>query len=340
MVSQMEDVILKLEAAYAKALDEAGENFRAAEKNTAGEGGVKYALRAFEDGTRFVDVKVDPNIFSGMTVAQINRTVKKMLMERFSGKVIGIDNRVFVNGDSVNEYLHPSKSIDAEIRKAKLTAAGELDNILDAGQQLPNRPDGEDGHVHPDVFDFSYFKTIFKVGNEYFEGIVNVKNINRGKLLKDVTKIKNITQDIVSSYGETPKSNFLRDASMIRVHQYSETVNKKFSLRDSQGNELSEGQQEYFKDSKIRNTDGSLKVMYHGSEYCLTDDEGGIYNTPVSFSRSSDTYRYDDSIYLFNRIIDTDQVASVEWEGRLREIKFNGKGWDDNTYNKHFIFYP
>lgn len=85
------------------------------------------------------------------------------------------------------------------------------------------------------------------------------------------------------------------------------------------------------------------RIVIHfrdGSEYCLTDDEGGIYNTPVSFSRSSDTYRYDDTVYLFNRIIDTDQVASVEWEGHLREIKFNGKGWDDNTYTKHFIFYP
>ena len=44
MVSQMQDVILELEAAYAQALDEAGENFRAAEENTAGEGGVKYSF--------------------------------------------------------------------------------------------------------------------------------------------------------------------------------------------------------------------------------------------------------------------------------------------------------
>ena len=88
---------------------------------------------------------------------------------------IGIDNRVFVNGDSVNEYLHPSKSIDITTRKAKLTAAGELDNILDAGKAPPNEPEGKDGHVHSDAIDFSYFQTIFKIGSEYFEGIVNVK---------------------------------------------------------------------------------------------------------------------------------------------------------------------
>lgn len=42
----------------------------------------------------------------------------------------------------------------------------------------------------------------------------------------------------------------------------------KYSLpdTDSTGRELSEGQREYFKDSKMLDEDGSLKVMYHGSE--------------------------------------------------------------------------
>lgn len=145
-------------------------------------------------------------------------------MEKFAGKVAGIDNKAFVNGDSVNEYLHPSKSIGLDIRKAKLTAASELDNLLDAGQALPNEPDGRDGHIHPDAIDFSYFSTTFKIGQEYFEGIVNIKNIKRGKLLKDITKIRNITKDIVSSYGKNPKSNFLRNASMDSIFSSPQNV--------------------------------------------------------------------------------------------------------------------
>lgn len=39
----------------------------------------------------------------------------------------------------------------------------------------------------------------------------------------------------------------------------------RFSLKDSDGRELSEAQQEYFKDSKIRDEDGNLLVVYHGS---------------------------------------------------------------------------
>ena len=38
-----------------------------------------------------------------------------------------------------------------------------------------------------------------------------------------------------------------------------------FSLSDTEGRQLSKEQQEYFKDSKVRDADGNLKVMYHGT---------------------------------------------------------------------------
>ena len=43
-----------------------------------------------------------------------------------------------------------------------------------------------------------------------------------------------------------------------------------FSLKDSDGRELSEQQQEYFKDSKIRDEDGNLLVLYHQTENDFT----------------------------------------------------------------------
>lgn len=41
--------------------------------------------------------------------------------------------------------------------------------------------------------------------------------------------------------------------------------NVKYSLKDSSGRTLSQEQAEYFKDSKIRDNDGNLMVMYHGT---------------------------------------------------------------------------
>ena len=41
----------------------------------------------------------------------------------------------------------------------------------------------------------------------------------------------------------------------------------KFSMQDSDGNTLTEAQQEYFKNSKVRDEDGRLMVMHHGTPY-------------------------------------------------------------------------
>lgn len=44
----------------------------------------------------------------------------------------------------------------------------------------------------------------------------------------------------------------------------------KFSMRDSAGRELTEAQQAYFKDSKVRDADGNLLVMYHQTDGTFT----------------------------------------------------------------------
>lgn len=43
-----------------------------------------------------------------------------------------------------------------------------------------------------------------------------------------------------------------------------------FSIRDSEGRSLTEAQQDYFKDSKVRDAEGRLKVVYHGSGAVFT----------------------------------------------------------------------
>ena len=47
-------------------------------------------------------------------------------------------------------------------------------------------------------------------------------------------------------------------------------VKEKFSLRDSAGRELTAAQQEYFRDSQVRDADGNLLVMYHQTEGAFT----------------------------------------------------------------------
>ena len=204
-------------------------------KNAATEGGTRYSLNEFADGKRFVDVQTEQSQFDGLNDKQKTKRAIQVIKEKFAGKVIGIDNRVFVNGRSAAEYGHPSKNISSDIRDVKMRASTELDNLIDAGTNFRTAPDGKDGHVHPNaVGDFQYFDTTFKVGNEYYNGTVNIEPVSKGLLLKDITKIENITQDISSSYGQNPKSTFLRDASMDSIRTDGENVNGDYSLKGTE----------------------------------------------------------------------------------------------------------
>lgn len=186
----------------------------------------QYSLNTFEDGKRFVDVQTDQAQFDGLSESEKARLATRIIKERFTGKVIGIDNPVFVNGNTATEYGYPARHISGEIKEAKAQASTELDNLIDAGTNFRTAPDGADGHIHSNATGgFSYFDTIFKVGRDYYKGIVNVVNTNKGRLLKDITKIENITQDISSSYGTNPKSTFLRDTSIPSIPTSAENVN-------------------------------------------------------------------------------------------------------------------
>lgn len=66
----------------------------------------------------------------------------------------------------------------------------------------------------------------------------------------------------------------------------------RYSLSDSNGRELSKEQSEYFKDSKVRDKNGSLQVMYHGSPESFTvfdkkkAKSSGLYGKGFYFTNS------------------------------------------------------
>ena len=151
-------------------------------KNDAG---VKYSLRSFDDGMRFVDVQANQTEFDGLSEAEMMNKARDIIKQKFQGKVVGIDNTAFVNGAGAREYSRPAVVMrNAETKEAKMRAAGELDNLLDAGVYIGEEEDGRDGHKHKNTDAFTYYRTVFKVGNSYFEGVVNVANVKGRRLLR------------------------------------------------------------------------------------------------------------------------------------------------------------
>ena len=65
-----------------------------------------------------------------------------------------------------------------------------------------------------------------------------------------------------------PSVNSIRQSKDNSQEKSSEKTQN--SMRDSVGRELTEAQQEYFKDSKVRDADGNLLVMYHQTDGTFT----------------------------------------------------------------------
>ena len=187
---------------------------------------IRWSLNEFPDGQRFVKVVAAQSLFDGLTLKEQTDLATRIIKSKFQGKVIGIDNRTFVNGVTANEYTHPSKHIEEDVYTAKIRASAELDNLIDAGYNFRKGDDGKDGHLHLEAVDgFDYFDVIFYLGGEYYQGLINIINNKRGKRLKDITKIKNITKDMVSRYGANPSYTFLRDTSINSIPDSAEKIN-------------------------------------------------------------------------------------------------------------------
>ena len=85
-----------------------------------------------------------------------------------------------------------------------------------------------------------------------------------------------------------------------RIENMRKQTNKPLPTKDSEGNTLSAEQQEYFKDSKVRDADGKLKVMYRGGngDFTVFDrkksnaSNGGRFNNNTSIVVT----KHDDSV--------------------------------------------
>ena len=129
------------------------------------------------------------------------------------------------------------------------------------------------------------------------------KSAEDGKL---VVINKNKAEQMLATIGIQP-SEVSRIISLTKsiISQNSEksTENTKFSLSDSDGKKLTKEQSEYFKDSKMRDDNGNLKVMYHGSQDAgfhtfdskYSDDDTSFFfvdrnDVAASYSGTSETY--------------------------------------------------
>lgn len=121
-------------------------------------------------------------------------------------------------------------------------------------------------------------------------------------------------------------------------------IKQNLSTVNSAGEQLSEGQQEYFKDSKVRDADGNLLKLFHGTTkggFTVFDSSKSDDKTTLFFSDSSNvSSSYGLSINAFRRLnITNDQYAGDKKAKRFTDANeaadfLRSVGMDVETYSE------
>ena len=160
--------------------------------------------------------------------------------------------------DSMDNPLEIYKQADDRYLIITEVKNGNGDNVI-----VPVKIDGK-GTYNDVYIDENQILSVY--GRKNLENYLTQNNFvqvyKKGTALNPEVQFLDISNSSKVESVETSDTASTEDS----IAPITENVNTKFSVStDSNGNNLTPEQQEYFKDSKVRDENGKLKVMYHGS---------------------------------------------------------------------------
>ena len=135
----------------------------------------------------------------------------------------------------------------------------------------------------------------------------------------DIKKLQAKGYDgIIWKYGKSPVEISVWDSNQIKLTTNENPTSDKDIRRsvkmDSEGRALSEGQQSYFADSKVRDKNGNLLVVRHG-----TENEFNIFNPQEKGGQNGTAEGF--GIYFSDDIEITNKYGDIQLEGYLNIVK-------------------
>ena len=291
LVADMHDSFSKLQELFAEALVDASNNYQANEgqKNTTSEGGVKFMARnntnidklgynadnisrANKQGELINEFHT---ALSGSEWVAFNKKLSENnFLERFK---IGTIAR-FVIGDKL--VISERKRITKDTHDYQVTAVFKIKNSVNYNQALYEVKELMEGS-YEEYGEERICRSISKLIQMYDETALLYRfDRNSKRFVMYISKEGNgnsssgIYQD--NQNGTTGGELSLKNKQDIQ--RTAEPI--KESARDTLGNTLTEAQQTYFAESKVRDENGNLKVMYHGTPNAtFTKFRSGTYFT-------------------------------------------------------------
>lgn len=198
----------------------------------------------------------------------------------------------------------------------KANAAAHIDELVEVsskGKKTIIDKDARHGDMASGGWNYrtAYFMDF---DGKYYKTTISVAEGSGGSIVYNVGHMKEeVFPKIKGSYAEkgngprgNTSTNSIRQSNDNSQEKSSDKVQS--SMRDSAGRELTEAQQAYFKDSKVRDADGRLKTMYRGGNGTFT-----VFDR----QRSKPSNLYGRGFYF------TDSKEHANQYGKAREFYLN-----------------
>lgn len=277
--AELEAIAKQWQAAF-----DAAERKAESAKKTATEGGeARYSLKQTSDGQTYVMVE------NAMTNAQLkdHQAIADYIAEHIGEvyTIIESGQRVYIGKDLPNEYTHSKytqRIANSAKQRAKNRAVSNLGEMVEIATnrrwEKTRHPNNKDAAYGMYRYDTTFAFPVKGENGVYraYDAELLIRNASDGrKYLYDIVSIKENTGlalDLNQKARGRQNAATQSGASGTSILTDGENVKPQFSLKatDSTGRKLSEQQQEYFKDSKVRDAEGRLRPMYRGDAGSFT----------------------------------------------------------------------
>ena len=273
----------ELQEIWDNALMDAARNNRGTVEKTAPAESRK-SIRETSDGKKYVkaDRQVlfgsDPDSWSEQLEDYINGKIRRGQ----DVQLIAEDGDVLLltrtsAGKLSDNHTSDGRTMSDAAFERKANAAAHIDELVEVsskGKKTIIDKDARHGDMASGGWNYrtAYFMDF---DGKYYKTTISVAEGAGGSIVYNVGKMQERSTPQID--GSSGKAGALRgNASTNSIRQSNDNSQEKSSdkvqssMRDSAGRELTEAQQAYFKDSKVRDADGKLKLVYHGSAAIFT----------------------------------------------------------------------
>lgn len=220
--------------------------------------GTTYSIQMDMDGNRYVNIDTAQNLFEGKSPSEQVKIARKYILDNFRESGIDFENEnINVTSKTANEYTHPKNQLPKVTKESKMKASTELDNLLNVSEYKYSSKDDGRHSFAKDGWD--YYKTIFKVGDKTFTGLINVAKTGNKKTLYDITNIKRISQN--RSISAKAFSTSLANSNNDNISQFNknvkspDTLSTKYSIQNNKNDTSSNNNKwQQYLDDNYKNT--------------------------------------------------------------------------------------